>query len=97
MDLIPGPDDRKPLILVAPNVRTAHLWCRDNDISPYDRRAVKIVTTADSLRGLGRDRDITVINPAGAVWHWRVWQRVSDYLGVVTSAYKPASYNEVWL
>jgi hypothetical protein len=97
MAVTPKPGEELPLILVAPNVRTAHIWCRENNIPPYAARVVKIVTRSESLRGLGPNRRITVINPAGAIWHWREWQKINDYLNILKSAYPPASYKEVWL
>jgi hypothetical protein len=97
MALTPKPGEETPLILVAPNVRTAHLYCRDHNILPYSTRSVKIVTRQDSLRGLGPNRRIVVINPGGAIWHWREWLKINDYLNVIKSAYPPASYKEAWL
>jgi hypothetical protein len=86
-----------PLILIAPNVRTAHMWCRDNNVTPYARNVVKIVTTADSLRGMGAGRRVVVINPGGPIWMWRNWLKMSDNLNILKSVAPFESYKEVWL
>ena len=57
------------LVLIAPYMRDAQLWCHDEGLHP---REVYIVTRSDRLRGLGGPLDVVWLN-------WHRWPSLGEY------------------
>jgi hypothetical protein len=67
------------LVLIAPYMRDAQLWCWDNGLHP---REVYIVTTADRLRGLGGPLEIVWLNDHR--WpNWAEHDRIAEYVAML--------------
>lgn len=66
----PAPLPVQPrLVLIAPYMRDAQLWCHDNGMHP---REAYIVTSSDRLRGLA--------GPLELVWvNWHRWPSLGEY------------------